>query len=598
MESALFFIGFYTALAVYHLIIFIGRKKDKGNLAFALFCLNYMVILFWFSVYKYLPGYSENIYLIGFSSSLLLLGHTFLFMGRCFLDMDHMKRFIQIYKVGSIVCGVVCYVSFLVWHNTLFITLIYGFIMIHLLYFTFALLPVVGRQFRKKGRQFRIDKIINSGYIILDLFLCINIVFLFSGLSMPAGITRIFFLLLTLSIAYAYAEKFNREHNDLFELKNNLSEKVKQRTKQLEEEQKKKDAFFINIAHEIKTPVTLITNYFRQYLAEHTSSPELETIKYNLDKLQTDVINFFDLKKLEKPGFFYDHSLGADCSALLERQLEIFGHAAKQKQLVLHSSIQDGCFGGIDPDAWIRIINNLVGNAVRYTEPGGEIRVSLKRAGDRLNFTVSDTGEGIDPRYQSRIFEPYFQIEHKKKNIQGMGMGLSIVKLILDAAHGSIVCNSLPGRGTDFEVTLPSTTGPLTESAEDLPPAADIMVPPRTVKLDHLPYNKEHENILIVEDNIQLLSFLVDQLKDFYNVFYAADGKAALEKIMHIPVVQLIISDVMMDEMDGYEFLRELHKKEDYRSVPFIFLSARTAEEERLNGLARGPWIISANRFP
>jgi DNA-binding NarL/FixJ family response regulator len=189
----------------------------------------------------------------------------------------------------------------------------------------------------------------------------------------------------------------------------------------------------------------------------------------------------------------------------------------------------------------------------------------------------------------ARIFEPYYQISRGKGNQQGMGLGLSIVKRIMDSAGGRISVRSEEGKGSRFELVFPPCPPPEPgqAAAPNPGPSTPMAIPPRAVPPSEGAASGKAP-ILVVEDNPDMLAYLAEELGAEFDVYPAASGRDALMKLEGIPRPRLILSDVMMDGMDGFELLDALARTEAYRSVPIVFLTARGRENERIEGLKRG----------
>ena len=356
---------------------------------------------------------------------------------------------------------------------------------------------------------------------------------------------------------------------------------------QLREMDRIKTQFFTNVSHETKTPLTLIGNYIEKYIQTHGSSEELEIIRQNIIKLQRDMVNFLDGEKLRKGQIFYNHNQHLDLSDLLSRKTLLFREIAATRRIELSGSIEEGCFIKADPFAVDRIINNLIDNAIKYTLENGTVGIILKRDKDRAVLEVTDTGIGISPKQQKHIFELYHQISHRKRNLQGIGMGLYLVKMITESLHGSITVSSAESRGSTFRVTIPLSQAPAQEKR-----AHDFSIPAPFGRTAAAPpeqkHNPDRDTLLLVEDNENLLYFIQSSLAGQYNAYFTLNGREALKKLETIPKPGVIISDVMMDEMDGFTFFEALREDSRFRDIPVIFLSAKTDMEDRLQGLHHG----------
>jgi signal transduction histidine kinase/DNA-binding NarL/FixJ family response regulator len=428
---------------------------------------------------------------------------------------------------------------------------------------------------------------ITSYYIFYSTYPILYILQFNSSVQML--VANIGVMILVLMSALALTTNFNKEHEDLKELTSNLEQKVIDRTRQIEDANKQKTDAFINISHEIKTPLTLISNYLENYIKKNNNSSDLDIVKNNVDKLKRDIINVLDFEKLEKGMPNYDHSQIVDLSEIITMNANLFKEMAIKKGIDLKFTIDDKLYSKIAPGAIDRITNNLIDNAIKYTETKGKIDISLKGENENLTLTVTDTGIGISKEMQEHIFKPYFQVSHKKSNIQGIGMGLSIVKKIVEDVGGQILIDSQQGKGSTFKIIF--TRYDLKED-DTISNLVDEKKPTSfqqaEIKLNEMKYDDNKKTIFLVEDNLQMLAYIHNELLSDYNIINAINGKEGLDKLKSIKKPDIIISDIMMDVMDGYEFFEELKKDNDYNTVPFIFLTAKLLEDDKIKGLKKG----------
>ena len=314
-------------------------------------------------------------------------------------------------------------------------------------------------------------------------------------------------------------------HKDLVDLKNTLEQKVIERTRQLEKANKQikasseqKTLAFINISHEIKTPLTLISNYLEKYLKKHKTTDELEVARQNVNKLKRDIINVLDFEKLSKEMPYYDHSQNTELSGIIERNVFQFKEIAERKGINLRYDIAPNIYSKIDPSSFESIVNNLISNAIKFTETG-DIYINLKMKNKKIELIISDTGIGIPREMLGNIFKPYYQISHKKSNIQGMGMGLNIVKKILDKAGGMIFVDSEPGKGTAFKIILKRYFLKDNDKVQYLSNNDKIITNEFTdIRIKEIKFDIDKNTILIAEDNPQMLSFLLNE--SFFGLQY------------------------------------------------------------------------------
>jgi signal transduction histidine kinase len=398
-------------------------------------------------------------------------------------------------------------------------------------------------------------------------------------------------------LSFALADTINVMRNELVDLNAHLEEKIRDRTEELKstnekllEMDKAKTNLFTNISHEIKTPLTLISNYMDQHIGKYGAGYEIGVVKRNIDKLLSDMVNFFDVLKLERGIDLYDHGAIADLSDILKGRIELFGSMAYGKGITMSSDIDDGLFIEADPVAIERMINNMLENAVRYNKEGGLIHVSLKHGNGDIQLLVKDSGIGIDEAQLPHIFEPYFQINHQKRNIQGIGMGLSIVKRIADSLQASIEVSSEIDAGTTFMLGFREYHVREGDAIIREPPRARIAdIAPLPMDSPEAPSSASSpRSVLVVEDNRDLLALMRGRLGERYRVTVARNGREALERLSDMHRPDVIISDIMMDEMDGYQFLERISRMDGYREIPFIFVTAKASKDDRIEGLNMG----------
>lgn len=378
-------------------------------------------------------------------------------------------------------------------------------------------------------------------------------------------------------------------------------EKVLEGNKRMEAEQRanqEKTNTFINLAHETKTPLTLLNNYVDEYIKKHGSNKEIEIIKWNVQRMTTDIVNFFDIERFNK-GFNYQHNQITNLSDLLMNKLPLYKSLAQKKQIEIEETINDNCYVLAHPSSIERIMNNLIENALKFTLKNGHMKVSLFKQDTSVHFIVEDNGIGIHPDFQGKIFEPYFQLRSSNRNNEGMGMGLAIVKKIIDNVNGKITLFSDVNQGTKVNVTLPYCS-PNEKCTEDFELSENLNFHFSDSAIRDSITDSDYPTLLIVEDNAIMLAYLVENFRKKYNVYIASNGVEALEKLHSIGSLDLIISDVMMDRKNGFDFCKEISEIKRYSHVPFIFITAKSTACDKLEGLRLGavdyiekPFLIS-----
>lgn len=428
------------------------------------------------------------------------------------------------------------------------------------------------------------------------------------GQAIEALITNIGFLLLFGLQVNRHIRDLRTEHEKLIESEQrlrswnaDLKDEVNKRTKELEKINEQKTNNFINLVHETKTPLTLIKNYLDEYISKYGTGEELDVIKGGVDKLTADVINLFDIERFSKGLDAYKHNQVSDFSGILRDSLPLFKHYCGRHKIECSTCIDENIFVKADPNAIHRIVNNIVENAIKFTNPDGEVVISLTGQGDEIIFSVADTGIGIAEDLQKNVFEPYYQIGHKNTNLQGMGLGLPIVKKVVEGIGGTVLIESNPTkmRGTKVIITLPRYKPTEKDKpVKEVDPLSKLNYSFDYDEVTDSDYDSQKRTILLVEDNAAMIKFLSNKLRLNYNVFGAHNGSEALKKLFGMPVMpDLILSDVMMDKMDGYAFAKTLSEQDKYSHIPIIFLTAKSTPTDRLKGLRLGAMDFIAKPF-
>ena len=376
-----------------------------------------------------------------------------------------------------------------------------------------------------------------------------------------------------------------------------------------------KSAFFANISHEFRTPLTLILGPLEQFAERFQNDDHAQAtiaaMRRNGLRLLQLINQLLDLSRMD-----------AGKMSLQIRPIELVGltrslamsflSLAERKRITLiFDPEQDEIIGYSDRDKYEKILTNLLSNAFKFTGDGGEIKVVLRIVrgeapgmasaaaanGRRLELIVADTGVGIEQANIGKLFDRFYQIESAHTESQGgTGIGLALVKELVSLLRGEITVESTPGRGSSFVVRLPLGKGGwrpediVTDEtisdtrAADLSPALFAEAHHSTIEA---PQDADKPTVLIVEDNPDVRGYVRGFLEHHYNVEEAENGKAGLEKA-RTKAIDLVISDVMMPLMDGIRLCRELKADDRINHIPVILLTARATLEGKLEGLDIG----------
>ena len=389
-------------------------------------------------------------------------------------------------------------------------------------------------------------------------------------------------------------------HRGIRKLENKFrQEELERETERKRELDEMKIKFLTNLSHEFRTPISLILAPLDQLLnraAPAENTPHLQGIKRNARRLLNLVDQLLDFKNLHEHESKLEAMQGEIVSFIQETS-ESFRYLSQTKGIdyVFESGI-GSLYMDFDANKIERIILNLLSNAFKYTRRGGKVTLSLSQpeaAGQWLHIKVSDTGVGISPDKQGKIFERFFQHDPAVAILnQGSGIGLSIVKEFVQMHHGSIHVDSKPGEGSTFTVALPcgiSTAVPEIEPvivavSEDYQPqqTATLKTPAVVRSMNELP-----ADILIIEDNDEFRHYLKSSLEHHYRVIEASNGLEGWQKAL-AQHPQIIISDIAMPEIDGNELSRKIKSDKRTAHIPIILLTASTGEEHELRGLSSG----------
>ena len=393
-------------------------------------------------------------------------------------------------------------------------------------------------------------------------------------------LTNIGFLLLMGVQIRHYVQQQQMTLRTVKDFNKSLQVEIEKRTDHIKELYKGQAQAFINIAHEIKTPLTLTKSYLHDLVDRYPRSEEAKLAKNNIDKIIRDVTNFFDIEKAEKGFLIYNTLETNDFSKILTDRVQLYHTFSQQRKIDFKAQIEPEIFINVSSDAIDRIVFNLIENAFKFTQEGERITVKLYKS-DTAVFEVCDTGVGVDPGEAKTIFEPYVRLNHQNRQHPntGMGLGLSIVHSILEQIGGKINVYPNGDKGSLFRVNLPlSKSVPETDATK---PVLDTYVPDmRVINTEscNTSIDSDKKTILIIEDNAQLLKYLFERFSGSgYNVVTAINGRMGIEKISSFESLpDLVLTDLMMPEGEGQLLIDFIERTAHCRHIPIIVISAKT----------------------
>ena len=357
--------------------------------------------------------------------------------------------------------------------------------------------------------------------------------------------------------------------------------------------------FFTNVAHEFRTPLTIITSHIHALLEDtHNTleNPRLLKVYNNSIKIQKLVLEIMQFRKLEKGKEPLNIQLTKPAELIQDvvSDLELF---AQQRDIRFKVITPDPDFVfKTDADKFQRIVTNLISNALKYNKSGGYIRISAKSEETSLIIEIEDNGVGIKPEYIEKVFEPFGISSVMRKGsfpgFRSTGLGLAVTKGLVELLRGTINLESNPGEGTRFICYFPDVhqLSPSGLSNEFTDEFTEINFIDETMH-EKLPVNAEmlsgKPTILLVDDDPDILLLLSDFLQKDYNIIVAENGLEAYDKVIS-DQPDLIVSDVMMPVMDGIELCDKLRENFDMSHLPIILLTAKAEIEDRIAGLKAG----------
>ncbi|MCH5227015.1 MAG: substrate-binding domain-containing protein [Muribaculaceae bacterium] len=402
-------------------------------------------------------------------------------------------------------------------------------------------------------------------------------------------------LLLLFGVLFLVLRTFwsHKRHRAALLWKNKQLEEERDKQKELNERlelaTKSKLVFFTNVSHDLRTPLTLISEPVSQLNGAQNLNDQQKTLVRIADKnikiLQRLINQILDFRKFEI-GKLKLHLKEIDFSKVVADWLESFHAMAKKRdiKLVLNAP-EEPVILAIDVEKMERVFFNLISNAMKYSPDNSTITVSYEVKENNLVLKVADTGEGISKEDLPNIFDRFFQVDRVRPT--GSGIGLSLTKALIELHGGSISVESELKKGSTFTVTLPVVH--VAEEAEDV----DKTITSEDVKaeLDNVETDKTFTDdkplLLVIDDNRDIRDMVTELMKEDYNVISAPNGQEGIRKATKY-VPDLVICDVMMPEMDGMECCSRIKSETITSHIPVLMLTACSLDEQRVQGFESG----------
>ena len=365
-----------------------------------------------------------------------------------------------------------------------------------------------------------------------------------------------------------------------------------------DEMQKTKDLFFTNITHEFRTPLTIIQSAAQDIMKkagkEETIHRDVTDIMVHGQNLLGLINQILDIAKMTS-GMARPEWKHGDIVGFISMMCESYDAYAAGKGIRIVFTVREKSVEmDFIPDYVYKIVHNLISNAIKFSNSGGTVQLSVQKRGESLQINVRDEGIGMTEEQQHNIFKPFYQVQGNGRSI-GTGIGLPLTKLAVDAMGGSIKVHTSPDHGTSFIVEIPLKNN----VSERFKPEEALGLAMQQVKFvdnacqlqdddkDGIEDAEESVRVLIVEDAGEVARYIGLQLNPSYHFYYASDGNEGLNKAMQL-VPDLIITDIMMPGIDGFELCRRVRSSELLCHIPVIIVTAKVTHEDRIHGFKAG----------
>ena len=360
--------------------------------------------------------------------------------------------------------------------------------------------------------------------------------------------------------------------------------------------------FFMNISHEIRTPMTLIVTPL-QSLIKQDNDPQrrgiYETIRRNAERILGLINQMMDLRKIDK-GQMKMKMRETNLVEFVTDIYSLFTLQAKAKNVELtYEHDMERLPVWIDRGNFDKVVVNILSNAFKYTSPGGKIHIRVAQDDQHATLSVRDNGDGIPADQLDHIFERFYQLPtHTNDRNTGTGIGLDLTRSLVELHHGTIEAhNNADGKGCEFIVTIPLGNSHLQPDEimditehEDTDEKAEIVpeeIPEDAVEPVQLPKSGKRQKIVVVEDDDEIRDYLSSQLSDDFEVITCNNGLKGLKEVLKA-IPDLVISDIMMPEMDGNTLCSKIKSNPSTNHVPVILITAKNRDEDQLEGLETG----------
>ncbi len=403
-----------------------------------------------------------------------------------------------------------------------------------------------------------------------------------------SNVAYIFYLMLLAFAIWQYLKQTRRKQQNRLQLQEHIH---------AEQMGEAKLQFFMNISHEIRTPMTLIITPLLSLMKQDNDPHRrgiYETIKRNAERILNLINQMMDLRKIDK-GMMQMHMQETDLISFVEEIHSLFKHQANAKQISLtYEHDTDSLPVWIDRGNFDKVVVNILSNAFKFTPPGGKIDINVTHNDTDATIAISDNGEKIPEDKLDKIFERFYQTTSSinDRNV-GTGIGLDLTRSLVELHYGAIKAHNLK-QGCEFLVTIPLGNAHLKpeEMMTEAEPAPQTLVSEELEELEQplvVPEKRPNERLTVVvaEDDDEIRNYVASELSNEYNVKTCINGRDALAEVYR-SMPDIVVSDIMMPEMDGNTLCSQLKSNQSTNHIPIILLTAKNRDEDRLEGLETG----------
>jgi signal transduction histidine kinase/DNA-binding response OmpR family regulator len=601
-QNGMYF-GFVMMMLVYNFFLFI-YAKDKSYLYYSI----YIFGITFFSIYNsgdladwiqawFLYNKPQLIYIFKPFGYIAFMGYlTFV---RSFLDLKTVlpkwDKFFKIFSYLTIPVIIVDY--YLMWYSTFSYNIAdipsVSYAVAFLVICFSVLIPI----YKTKDNK---GLFIIAGFSLMGFGLLATIWMRLQSVDFTVVYFRIgtIFEIIIFSLGMAYRQKEVEEEKRKgdFELEKSkmLQDIEHQEAERLKELNNLKSRLYTNITHEFRTPLTVIMG-MTENIKGHEEEKEL--IQRNSNNLLRLINQMLDLSKAES-GSLKANLVQAEIINFLQYLAESFQSMANAKdiQLTFYTEEKEVIMD-FDEQKIQHIIYNLLSNAIKYTPKKGKVVFHVKKENDKLCIKVKDSGLGIATKDQPFIFDRFYKVDQPSSvKVDGVGIGLALTKELVEFLNGEISLKSELGEGSEFVIYLPinraekniiDNVNVLLEKEEPIEKEKEIALEFETELVD-LDFEKNGTpQLLVIEDNEDVITYIKSCVKEVYNIEVAHDGQEGIEKAFEL-IPDIIISDLMMPKKNGFEVCRILKKDGKTSHIPIILLTAKATQEDKIEGLETG----------